>query len=129
MKIEVSNGEILDKVSILEIKLERITDAQKLSNIKNEWDALQNAVKIIAGLANPKEEFHQAVKALRATNEALWDVEDALRLNEKTKDFGDAFIALAREVYVLNDQRAALKSSINNLTGSNLREEKSYEGY
>ena len=129
MKIEVSNGEILDKVSILEIKLERITDAQKLSNIKNEWDALQNAVKIIAGLANPKEEFHQAVKALRATNEALWAVEDALRLNEKTKDFGDAFIALAREVYVLNDQRAALKSSINILTGSNLREEKSYEGY
>ena len=129
MKIEVSNGEILDKVSILEIKLERITDAQKLSNIKNEWDALQNAVKIIAGLANPKEEFHQAVKALRATNEALWDVEDALRLNEKTKDFGDAFIALAREVYVLNDQRAALKSTINILTGSNLREEKSYEGY
>ena len=129
MKIEVSNGEILDKVSILEIKLERITDAQKLSNIKNEWDALQNAVKIIAGLANPKEEFHQAVKALRATNEALWDVEDALRLNEKTKDFGDAFITLAREVYVLNDQRAALKSSINILTGSNLREEKSYEGY
>ena len=129
MKIEVSNGEILDKVSILEIKLERITDAQKLSNIKNEWDALQNAVKIIAGLANPKEEFPQAVKALRATNEALWDVEDALRLNEKTKDFGDAFIALARDVYVLNDQRAALKSSINILTGSNLREEKSYEGY
>ena len=129
MKIEVSNGEILDKASILEIKLERITDAQKLSNIQNEWDALQNAVKIIAGLANPKEEFHQAVKALRATNEALWDVEDALRLNEKTKDFGDAFIALAREVYVLNDQRAALKSSINILTGSNLREEKSYEGY
>ena len=129
MKIEVSNGEILDKVSILEIKLERITDAQKLSNIKNEWDALQNAVKIIAGLANPKEEFHQAVKALRATNEALWDVEDALRLNEKTKDFGDAFIALAREVYVLNDQRAALKSSINILTVSNLREEKSYDGY
>lgn len=129
MKIEVSNGEILDKVSILEIKLERITDAQKLSNIQNEWDALQNAVKIIAGLTNPKEEFHQAVKALRATNEALWDVEDALRLNEKTKDFGDAFIALARDVYVLNDQRAALKSSINILTGSNLREEKSYEGY
>ena len=129
MKIEVSNGEILDKVSILEIKLERITDAQKLSNIQNEWHALQNAVKIIAGLANPKEEFHQAVNALRATNEALWDVEDALRLNEKTKDFGDAFIALAREVYVLNDQRAALKSSINILTGSNLREEKSYEGY
>ena len=129
MKIEVSNGEILDKVSILEIKLERITDAQKLSNIKNEWDALQNAVRIIAGLANPKEEFHQAVKALRATNEALWDVEDALRLNEKAKDFGDTFIALAREVYVLNDQRAALKSTINILTGSNLREEKSYEGY
>ena len=129
MKIEVSNGEILDNVSILEIKLERITDAQKLSNIKNEWDALQNAVKIIAGLANPKEEFHQAVKALRATNEALWDVEDALRLNEKAKDFGDTFIALAREVYVLNDQRAALKSTINVLTGSNLREEKSYEGY
>ena len=129
MKIEVSNGEILDKVSILEIKLERITDLQKLSNIQNEWDALQNAVKIITGLSNPKEDFQQTVKALRATNEALWDVEDALRLNEKAKDFGDTFIALAREVYVLNDQRAALKSTINVLTGSNLREEKSYEGY
>jgi hypothetical protein len=129
LKIEVSNGEILDKVSILEIKLERITDVQKLSNIQNEWDALQNAVKIITGLANRKDEFYEAVKALRATNEALWDVEDALRLKEKERDFGDAFITLAREVYVLNDQRAALKSSINNLTGSNLREEKSYEGY
>jgi len=129
LKIEVSNGEILDKVSILEIKLERISDVQKLSNIQNEWDALQNAVKIITGLSNPKEDFQQAVKALRATNEALWDVEDALRLNEKAKDFGDTFIALAREVYVLNDQRAALKSTINVLTGSNLREEKSYEGY
>ena len=129
MKIEVSNGEILDKVTILEIKLERITDVQKLSNIQDEWDALQNAVKIITGLANRKDEFNQAVKALRATNQKLWDVEDALRLKEKARDFGDAFVTLAREVYVLNDQRAALKSSINNLTGSNLREEKSYEGY
>ena len=129
MKIEVSNGEILDKVSILEIKLERITDVQKLSNIQNEWDALQNAVKIITASANRKDKFHEDVKALRATNEALWDVEDALRLKEKERDFGDAFVTLAREVYVLNDQRAALKSSINNLTGSNLREEKSYEGY
>ncbi|MDA9217822.1 DUF6165 family protein [Schleiferiaceae bacterium] len=129
MKIEVSNGEILDKVSILEIKLDRITDVQKLSNIQNEWDALQNAVEVISGLAKPKEEFSQAVKALRATNEELWDVEDDLRLKEKAKDFGDTFIALAREVYVLNDQRAALKSRINILSGSNLREEKSYEGY
>ena len=129
MKIEVSNGEILDKVSILEIKLDRITDVQKLSNIQNEWNALQYAVKIITGLANSKDEFHQAVKALRTTNEALWDVEDALRSKEKAKDFGDTFIASAREVYVLNDQRAALKSTINILTGSNLREEKSYEGY
>lgn len=129
MKIEVSNGEILDKVSILEIKLDRITDVQKLSNIQNEWNALQYAVKIITGLANSKDEFHQAVTALRTTNEKLWDVEDALRSKEKAKDFGNTFIKLAREVYVLNDQRAALKSTINNLTGSNLREEKSYEGY
>jgi len=129
LKIEVSNGEILDKVSILEIKLERITDVQKLNNIQNEWHALQNAVEVISGLAKPKEEFFQAVKALRATNEKLWDVEDDLRLKEKAKDFGDTFIALAREVYVLNDQRAALKSRINILSGSNLREEKSYEGY
>jgi len=129
LKIEVSNGEILDKVSILEIKLERISDVQKLSNIQNEWDALQNAVKIITGLANPKEEFHQAVKELRTTNEDPREVEDAYRSKEKAKDFGDTFIASAREVYVLNDQRAALKSTINILTGSNLREEKSYEGY
>ena len=86
-------------------------------------------MKIITASANCKDKFHEAVKALRATNEALWDVEDALRLKEKEWDFGDAFVTLAREVYVLNDQRAALKSSINNLTGSNLREEKSYEGY
>lgn len=129
MKIEVSNGEILDKVSILAIKLERITDVEKRLNVQNEWDALQEAVQRITSLANPLDEFNKAVAGLRATNEALWDVEDALRLKEKAKDFGDAFVVLAREVYILNDRRAALKSTINTLTGSSLREEKSYEEY
>ena len=78
MKIEVSNGEILDKVSILAIKLERITDVEKRLNVQNEWDALQEAVQRITSLANPLDEFNKAVAGLRATNEALWDVEDAL---------------------------------------------------
>ena len=128
MKIEVSNGEILDKVSILEIKLERILDLEKVRNIRKEYAALQNAVQHIEALVSNLEEYSQATAELRSTNEALWDVEDALRLKEKARDFGDTFITLAREVYVLNDRRAVLKSTINNLTGSNLREEKSYEG-
>jgi prefoldin subunit 5 len=109
--------------------LERITDVEKRLNVQNEWDALQEAVQRITSLANPLAEFNKAVAGLRATNEALWDVEDALRLKEKAKDFGDAFVVLAREVYILNDRRAALKSTINTLTGSSLREEKSYEDY
>ncbi|PTL98350.1 MAG: hypothetical protein DA445_00155 [Bacteroidetes bacterium] len=129
LKIEVSNGEILDKVSILEIKLERILDLEKVRNIRKEYAALQNAVQHIEALVSNLEEYSQATAELRSTNEALWDVEDALRLKEKARDFGDTFITLAREVYVLNDRRAVLKSTINNLTGSNLREEKSYEGY
>ena len=129
MKIEVSNGEILDKVSILEIKLERILDLEKVRNIRKEYAALQNAVQHIEALVSNLEEYSQATAELRSTNEALWDVEDSLRLKEKARDFGDTFITLAREVYVLNDRRAVLKSTINNLTGSNLREEKSYEGY
>ena len=129
MKIEVSNGEILDKVSILEIKLERILDLEKVRNIRKEYAALQNAVQHIETLVSNLEEYSQATAELRSTNEALWDVEDALRLKEKARDFGDTLITLAREVYVLNDRRAVLKSTINNLTGSNLREEKSYEGY
>ncbi|MDG1527116.1 MAG: DUF6165 family protein [Schleiferiaceae bacterium] len=129
MKIEVSNGEILDKVSILEIKLERILDLEKVRNIRKEYAALQNAVQHIEALVSNLEEYSQATAELRSTNEALWDVEDSLRLKEKARDFGETFIALAREVYVLNDRRAVLKSTINNLTGSNLREEKSYEGY
>lgn len=129
MKIEVSNGEILDKLSILEIKLERILDLEKVRNIRKEYAALQNAVQHIEALVSNLEEYSQATAELRSTNEALWDVEDALRLKEKARDFGDTFITLAREVYVLNDRRAVLKSTINNLTGSNLREEKSYEGY
>lgn len=129
MKIEVSNGEILDKVSILEIKLERIKDVEKLRNIRNERDALEDAVQLIAAAAKSSEKYSAALVALRSTNEALWDVEDALRLKEKVKDFGSTFVDLSRKVYVLNDQRAGLKSTINNLTGSSLREEKSYEAY
>jgi NCAIR mutase (PurE)-related protein len=129
LKIEVSNGEILDKVSILEIKLERIKDVEKLLNIRNERDALEDAVQLIAAAAKSSEKYSAALVALRSTNEALWDVEDALRLKEKVKDFGSTFVDLSRKVYVLNDQRAGLKSTINNLTGSSLREEKSYEAY
>lgn len=119
MQIEVSNGEIVDKQTILLIKQNKVTDKEKLHNISNELAILDEAIKLI-----DVELDHYA--DLFNINLELWEVEDELRLCEKQQKFDDHFITLARLVYQLNDERAAIKKQINLSTGSNLVEEKSY---
>lgn len=123
MKIEVSNGEIVDKLTIIEIKLEHIKDEKKLVNLKAEYEVLDEAVsKIIV-------KDHELYKELLKINQQLWDIEDRIRELEKAKDFDAEFIEVARAVYFTNDKRSDVKRKINELTGSNLIEEKSYEDY
>ncbi|MGB1735013.1 MAG: DUF6165 family protein [Schleiferiaceae bacterium] len=128
MKIEVSNGEVLDKYSILQIKSERITDPTALNNIRRELESLQPAVDTIRSLESTGT-LHSLQDQLLEVNTSLWEVEDVLRGLEKSQDFGPSFVSAARSVYQLNDRRAAVKKEINLLTGSNLIEEKSYEKY
>ncbi len=123
MKIEVSNGEIVDKLSIIEIKLERIKDEAKLVNLRNEHAVLLEATESFFS------RDHELYKALIGVNMELWDIEDHIRELEKAKDFGSDFIETARSVYFKNDRRAELKRQINDATGSTLIEEKSYEDY
>lgn len=129
MKIEVSTGEIFDKVTILEIKLMRINfnNETKLKNIKNEYQKLKFIYDITEYHTN--DELHELVTQLFNVNLKLWNIEDSIRLLEKNKDFGPLFIELARAVYITNDKRAELKRQINKLTNSELIEEKSYEQY
>ena len=128
MKIEVSNGEVLDKYSILQIKSERITDPTALNNIRRELESLQPAVDAIRSLESSGT-LYSLQDQLLEVNTSLWEVEDVLRGLEKSQDFGPSFVDAARSVYQLNDRRAAVKKEINLLTGSNLIEEKSYEKY
>ena len=128
MKIEVSNGEVLDKYSILQIKSERITDPTALKNVRRELESLQPAVDKIRSKES-SDAFSTLQDQLLEVNTQLWEVEDVLRGLEKSKDFGASFVAAARSVYQLNDRRAAVKKEINLLTGSSLVEEKSYEKY
>ena len=123
MKIEVSNGEIIDKLTIIDIKLKRISDKQKLANLQKEFVVLSDAAKSIISTD------HSLYKALYEINSALWEIEDVIRELERKKDFGEKFIETARAVYFNNDKRAEIKKEINLLTGSNLIEEKSYEKY
>ena len=126
LAVPVSYGELLDKISILEIKAERIADAAKRANVRDELDLL-NATWI----AHPAAAIDIAPEraALKAVNAALWDIEDRIRLQEKAQDFGAEFIRLARAVYFRNDERAAIKRAINLKLGSRLVEEKSYQDY
>ena len=117
--VPVSVGEVIDKITILEIKTERITDPAKLQNVKNELDALRPIEAEYDDIA-----FYK--KRLKAINESLWDIEDAIREKEREQSFGEEFIRLARAVYFSNDKRAAVKKQINTAVGSNLIEEKSY---
>ncbi len=121
--VAISPGELLDKISILEIKTQRIADPEKLRNVRAELDTLTEARDhSIPGDA----ELAELTIELRCVNEILWDAEDAIRSCERNGDFGPGFIALARSVYINNDRRAALKRQINERLGSPLVEEKSY---
>ena len=128
MKVEVSDGEVLDKLSILEIKLDNIEDEAKLVNIKKEHAILKRTIG--------EPPWHEHVfrrygfyDQLKEINETLWEIEDEIRLKEKKQEFDATFVKLARQVYQTNDKRAEIKKEINLHTGSNLLEEKSYEDY
>lgn len=125
MKIEVSNGEILDKISILSIKLRKITDLGKIANVMAEHKILQAHFDELL----TTNELHELYIRLYAVNMQLWEVEDSLRELEHRQDFGTTFVELARSVYILNDKRASLKKELNILTNSTLIEEKSYADY
>ena len=131
MKIEVSNGEIMDKLTILAIKLQQIKDEAKLKNVQTEYDVLAPIVHgIYEALEEEDKELLQDLhKNLQDINQTLWNIEDQIRIHESKKDFEDDFVELARSVYFTNDERAEFKKKINELTGSLLVEEKSYEDY
>ena len=124
--VEIAPGELIDKITILEIKAERITDEEKLNNVGVELRVLEKA-RDEAVQASPA--LDELTAKLRKVNEALWDIEDDIRDCERSDDFGPRFIELARSVYRSNDQRAAFKRDINELLGSKLIEEKSYADY
>jgi len=126
LQVPVSVGEVLDKITILQIKLAHISDSAKRANVQNELDAL---LPLVAGDAFTTNQMQGLVAELKAVNEALWDIEDDIREKEAAKSFDAEFIKLARAVYVTNDKRAAIKKQINLETGSALIEEKSYESY
>jgi hypothetical protein len=126
VKIDISPGELIDKITILEIKSARIRDAAKLVNIRHELKVLSTARD---GALKRSPDLDRFTQGLKTVNETLWDIEDKIRLCERDKNFGPDFIALARAVYHNNDERAALKRKINDLLGAALVEEKSYEKY
>jgi hypothetical protein len=126
VKIPVSWGDLLDKLTILQIKMERIEDPEKRRNVRKELIAL-DAVWRDRGV--PAQELEELVRQLRQINEQLWDIEDAIRLCERQQEFGARFVQLARSVYQNNDRRAAVKYRINRLLDSDIVEEKSYESY
>ena len=123
MKIEISNGELLDKLSILEIKLGKISDPDKLVNVRSEY-------LLLKPLGNSLIECVQSLyDDLVDINRLLWEIEDTIRDLERSQRFDDEFIQTARKVYRYNDKRAQIKKEINRLTNSGLIEEKSYSGY
>lgn len=121
--VEISPGELIDKITILEIKSARITDVHKLKHVRQELAGLSAARD---QAIKPSRELDALTEQLKAINETLWEVEDALRVCEMTSNFGHGFIELARAVYRNNDQRALIKRRINDLLGSHLVEEKQY---
>jgi len=124
--VEVSIGELLDKISILEIKQEKIKDPEKLKFINNEHSILKDQLE-----KNMKsdEKLNNLYQSLKEINAKLWVIEDNKRQCEKDKDFGDKFIKLSRDVHFLNDDRAKIKLEINNYTGSSIKEIKEYTNY
>ena len=126
VNVEISIGEFFDKITILEIKKERIANADKLVNINKELDGLNN---LLGKLSFSREDVADEVSELKKINEALWVIEDDIREKESQKAFDDRFIELARAVYVTNDKRSVIKRDINLKLGSDFVEEKSYEEY
>ena len=126
IKIEIAPGELLDKISILEIKTERITDPEKLANVRYELGLYRD---IVTQHLTMNGALNDLAKKLKAVNESLWVTEDEIRDCEARGDFGEKFIQLARTVYKTNDRRAAIKRDINVLCGSTIVEEKSYKPY
>ncbi len=124
--VEVSIGELLDKISILEIKKEKIIDAEKLKFINNEYNILKehfdNNIKT-------DEKLNKLFKSLKEINAKLWVIEDDKRMCEKNSDFGEKFTKLSRDVHFFNDDRAKIKLEINNYTGSKIKEIKEYTNY
>jgi hypothetical protein len=125
MMIEVSNGEILDKFSILKIKLANITDYEKIKNVEKEIEIIEPIFDSICKDLKIKDLFEM----LLGVNKKLWKIEDDIREHERNKNFDEEFIQLARNVYITNDIRATIKKEINLLSNSNIIEEKSYERY
>ena len=123
---EISTGELLDKLSILEIKLNKIKNPALLQEIKNEYNIINEAKN---KNINSSDEINVLYTDLKKTNEQLWEIEDKIRLCEKNSDFKDKFIQLARDVYLKNDKRSKIKSEINKISGSNIREVKQYTQY
>jgi predicted nucleic acid-binding Zn-ribbon protein len=126
ISIEISVGELLDKLTILQIKSERITDQNKLENINKELQVLREQWD---ASVYSKTNLEEEIKSLKEVNEALWRIEDEIRDKEKEQAFDETFIKLARDVYFTNDRRADIKKIINTKTGSGLIEEKSYSDY
>ena len=124
--IEVSVGELLDKISILEIKKEKIKDTEKLKFINNEYSILKDQFK---KNVETDEKLNQMYQSLKDLNFKLWEIEDDKRKCEKNKDFGERFIQLSRDVHFLNDNRAKIKLEINNYSGSEIKEIKEYTYY
>jgi hypothetical protein len=126
LSAEISVGEFLDKITILEIKAERINDPDKLRNIRHELEVLSRTWSASPFSAH---ELGAEIAELKRINEALWEIEDDIRIKEAAGEFDEDFIQLARSVYITNDERAAVKRRINVKVGSDLIEEKSYADY
>ncbi|MFT5540495.1 MAG: hypothetical protein ACI82H_002027 [Alphaproteobacteria bacterium] len=124
--IHISPGEVLDRLTILEIKSERMTDAAKLANVRHELEELAAVVAKTVPIRNDIRALHVELKTINAK---LWEIEDEIRDCERGKDFGEKFVALARAVYITNDERSRVKRSINEALGAGLIEEKSYQPY
>ena len=123
---EISAGELLDKIAILEIKLVKIKDKENLLEINKEYESLKETKSSNIKLTKNLEKL---IIQLKDINLKLWDIEDKKRICEKNKDFGQAFVDLSRSVYLNNDKRANIKSEINKILGSNIREIKKYVNY
>jgi hypothetical protein len=126
IRVDVAPGEVIDKITILEIKQQRIRDQDKHRNVTTELTVLNEAVR---RNVDSSDQLQRMQAELRDVNGQLWDIEDEIRICERDKDFGPRFIELARAVYQTNDRRAALKRQINELLGSAIIEEKDYQDY